>query len=154
MRKIQQVRQLTLAVIAVYLAIFGLLHFFCPFRELVYFQKRAWVAPFQMFSAFRFLCTAGCSPPSMCGPSPGLPRRPRGPRPACTGNRHRSELQRGGQERREGWGVRRAVCKSLSGLHQEALVYGWLKPLGLKFYILDRGAAFDCCNYLPLYVSA
>lgn len=51
----------------------------------------------------------------------------------------------------QSWGER---YKSLSGLHQEALVYGWLKPLGLKFYILDRGAAFDCCNYLPLYISA
>lgn len=83
-RKMKQVRQLTRAGISFYLAIFGLVHFFFlfiffgPFQQLVLFQKRDWVAHFQMFSALRFLCSPPLCAMSSSRGSPAFPGVPAG----------------------------------------------------------------------------
>lgn len=77
-QKIQQVRQLTLAVIAVYLAIFGLLHFFLSLPRAGPFPETGLDG-----SSPNVLCVSSsplAAAPLMCGPHPGLPSCPRGPR--------------------------------------------------------------------------
>lgn len=105
-----------------------------------------------MLSALLLLLTAGCSPSPCEDAVPGSPAIPEAfpaipeASPAGTSNRHRSELQRRGASAAGRDGESEELCVSLwQGCIRRLWFYGWLKPLGFKFDILDRGAPFDCC---------
>lgn len=155
-QKIQQVRQLALAVIAVYLAIFGLLHFFFfPLPRDGLFPETGLGGSFPNVLCFAFSPHRWPQPPLHVRtpsraplPSPGAsPHGHRQPAPVGAPETGTSAAGRDGES--EG------LCVSLwQGCIRRLWFYGWLKPLGFRFDILDRGAAFDCFNYLPLYLSS